>query len=111
MRILVAGGSGFVGRELSKYISSRHELTLLSRTAKQSLGAYKDLITWQQLTQENIANYDIAINLCGYNIGQKCWSRAVKNKILSSCIEPTNKLIQLMGNKDIWLVNASAIGY
>lgn len=63
------------------------------------------------MTQENIANYDIAINLCGYNIGQKRWSRAVKNKILSSRIEPTNKLIQLIGNKDIWLVNASAIGY
>ena len=69
----------------------------MSSTAKQSSGAYKDLITWQHLTQENIANYGIAINLCGYNIGQKRLNRAVKNKILSSRIETINKLIQLIG--------------
>lgn len=111
MRILVAGGSGFVGRELSKYLSTSHHLTLLTRVAKQSLGNYKDFITWEQLTEDNIVNYDIVINLCGYNIGQKRWTTAVKNKILSSRIEPTNKLIKLIGNRNIWLINASAIGY
>lgn len=70
MRILVARGLGFVGRELSKYLSTRHHLTLLTRVANQNLGDYKELITWQQLTEDNIVNYDIIINLCGYNIGQ-----------------------------------------
>ena len=111
MRILVAGGSGFVGRELSKYLSTSHHLTLLTRVAKQSLGNYKDFITWEQLTEDNIVKYDIVINLCGYNIGQKRWTKTVKNKILSSRIEPTNKLIKLIGNRNIWLINASAIGY
>ncbi|AJC48246.1 TIGR01777 family protein [Allofrancisella guangzhouensis] len=111
MRILIAGGSGFVGTELSKYLSSTHELTLLTRTEKQTLGNYKHFITWQQLTENNIINYDIVINLCGYNIGQKRWSKTVKKKIISSRVEPTNKLIELIGNKNIWLINASAIGY
>ncbi|MXB82941.1 DUF1731 domain-containing protein [Francisella tularensis] len=111
MRILVARGLGFVGRELSKYLSTRHHLTLLTRVANQNLGDYKELITWQQLTEDNIVNYDIIINLCGYNIGQKRWTKAVKDRILSSRIEPTNKLIRLISNKNIWLINASAIGY
>ncbi|MED7789384.1 TIGR01777 family oxidoreductase [Francisella sp. 19X1-34] len=111
MRILIAGGSGFVGRELSKSLSQKHKLTLLTRSQKTDLGSYQDLITWTNLTQENIANYDIVINLCGYNIGEKRWSRAVKKKILASRIEPTNKLVELIGDRYIWLINASAIGY
>lgn len=111
MNILIAGGSGFVGRELSKYLSKKHELTLLTRSEKKPLENYHKLITWEQLTEHNIVKYDVVINLCGYNIGEKRWSKAVKKKILSSRIEPTKKLVELIGDKDIWLINASAIGY
>lgn len=111
MKILIAGGSGFVGRELSKHLSSKYELTLLTRLEKNILENYHNLITWGQLTEQNITKYDIVINLCGYNIGQKSWSRTVKKRILSSRIEPTNKLVKLIGNKNIWLINANAIGY
>ncbi|MDE5005200.1 epimerase, partial [Francisella tularensis subsp. holarctica] len=65
----------------------------------------------QQLTEDNIFNYVIIINLCGYNIGQKRWTKAVKDIILSSRIETTNKLIRLISKKNIWLINDSAIVY
>lgn len=111
MKILVAGGSGFVGRELSKYLSQTNHLTLLTRSDKAELGDYHNLITWTDLNEEKISEYEIVINLCGYNIGQKRWSKPVKEKIISSRIEPTSKLVELIGEKDIWLINASAIGY
>ncbi|MDE5007158.1 epimerase, partial [Francisella tularensis subsp. holarctica] len=79
-----------VGRELSKYLSSRHHLTLLTRVSNQNLGDSKELITWQQLTEDNIVKYDIIINVCGYNIGQKRRTKAVKYIILTSRIEPNN---------------------
>jgi uncharacterized protein (TIGR01777 family) len=108
---LIAGGSGFIGRELSKQFSKDHELTLLSRSSKTKLENYHKLITWNDLTKESIKSYDVIINLCGYNIGEKRWSKSVKRKILLSRSEPTKKLAELIGESDIWLINASAIGY
>lgn len=110
MKILIAGGSGFVGTNLAKHLSKKHSITLLSRT-KKHLADFEETITWDELNETTISNFDIVINLCGYNIGQKRWSKSVKEKIVSSRIEPTTKLVELIGGKDIWLMNASAIGF
>ena len=110
MKILIAGGSGFVGTNLAKHLSQKHSLTLLSRSSKQ-IESFEQTITWDELNESTIAKFDIVINLCGYNIGQKRWSKSVKQKIVSSRIEPTTRLVELIGNKDIWLMNASAIGF
>ncbi|MFT4694503.1 MAG: hypothetical protein ACI8TE_001419 [Francisella sp.] len=110
MNILIAGGSGFVGVNLAKHLSQQHNLTLLSRSNKKLVN-YQNTITWSELNTNNISDYDIIINLCGYNIGQKRWSKAIKEKIISSRIEPTQKLVDLIGDKNIWLINASAIGF
>ncbi|MED7819898.1 MULTISPECIES: TIGR01777 family oxidoreductase [unclassified Francisella] len=111
MKILIAGGSGFIGRELSKYLNQKYELTLLTRSRESTIASYNDLITWDDLTEDVIVKYDIVINLCGFNIGEKRWSKSVKKKILSSRINPTKRLVGLIGSKNIWLINASAIGY
>jgi len=110
MKILIAGGSGFVGTNLAKHLSKKYSITLLSRT-KKSLADFEETITWDELNETTISNFDIVINLCGYNIGQKRWSKSVKEKIVSSRIEPTTKLLELIGDKGIWLMNASAIGF
>lgn len=69
MKILIAGGSGFVGANLAKALSEKYSLTLLSRT-KQNIKGYQNTIVWQDLNEYNISNFDIVINLCGYNIGR-----------------------------------------
>jgi uncharacterized protein (TIGR01777 family) len=111
MNILIAGGSGFVGTALGKHLSTKHELTLLSRTRKADKTGYSHTITWDELNASNIGKYEIIINLCGYNIGQSRWSKSIKEKIISSRIEPTQMLVYLIGDKDVWLINASAIGF
>lgn len=110
MKILIAGGSGFVGTNLAKHLSKKHDLTLLSRS-KKLVDGFEQVITWDMLDESSIEQFEVVINLCGYNIGQKRWSDAVKHKIISSRIEPTTKLTELIGDKNIWLINASAIGF
>ncbi len=111
MKILIAGGSGFVGRNLAKSLSQKYDITLLSRSDKEIGCGYKKYITWSNINEGVISEYDIVINLCGYNIGQSRWSKSTKEKIISSRIDPTQKLVSLIGDKDIWLINASAIGF
>ncbi|TNF68342.1 MAG: TIGR01777 family protein [Gammaproteobacteria bacterium] len=111
MKILIAGGSGFVGCTLAKFLSQWHELTLLSRKKQKDLEGYTAVLIWDELNESNISQFDLVINLCGYGIAEKKWSPKTKFKIIDSRIKPTKKLVELIGNKAIWLINASAIGY
>lgn len=111
MKIMIAGGSGFIGSALSEALSSDFDLTLLSRSKDTSLGCYKKRLTWQELNAQNISDYAVIINLCGYNIAAGRWTKQTKAKIIQSRIEPTLKLVKLIGNNNIWLINASAIGF
>ncbi|MCF6768305.1 TIGR01777 family oxidoreductase [Thiotrichales bacterium 19S11-10] len=110
MNILIAGGSGFIGQALAKKLSKEYQLTLLSRK-KQIIDGYSNTITWAELTESSIEQFDVVINLCGYSIAENRWRKNIKEKIIQSRIAPTKRLVQLIGSKDIWLINASAIGY
>ncbi|MCF6766549.1 TIGR01777 family oxidoreductase [Thiotrichales bacterium 19S3-7] len=111
MKILIAGGSGFIGRRLANCLSENHELTLLSREKQKNIEGYNAVLTWDELDEALISQFDIVINLCGYGIAEKKWSSDIKSKIINSRIKPTQKLVELIGDKSIWLINASAIGY
>ena len=68
MNILIAGGSGFIGKYLSNILSANHDLTLLSRSSNLVNSAYKSFLIWENLNENVISQFDIIINLCGYNI-------------------------------------------
>ena len=68
MNILIAGGSGFIGKSLANILSANHDLTLLSRSSNLVNSAYKSVLIWENLNENVISQFDIIINLCGYNI-------------------------------------------
>ncbi len=110
-RILIAGGSGFIGRNLVHHLKKEgYSVILLSRTPRL-INGYDQVITWDEIIPEQIATFDVVINLCGYGISEKRWSPQIKNKIVNSRVETTEYLIKLIGDNDIWLINASAIGF
>lgn len=63
MRVLIGGGSGFVGRELTRLLKNKgHEVTIISR--QPGLGK----ITWGELESGGLPPCEAAVNLSGENL-------------------------------------------
>jgi uncharacterized protein (TIGR01777 family) len=121
MKILVTGGTGFVGRSLVKrLVESQHEVVLLSRnveSAKNSLGLPIQVLSWnpEAETPPKAAyeGVDAIIHLAGESIAAGRWTEAQKKKILNSRILSTRNLlkgaVEAKANLKV-IVAASAIG-
>ncbi len=87
MNILIAGGSGFVGQALSKYLrDTGHTVYTLSRSPKQ-----KNEILWDPKAgyiseSEFNATIDVIVNLAGAGINDKRWTSARKQELYDSRI-------------------------
>ena len=112
-RVLISGGSGFVGRFLTRHLQENgYEVRLFGRQ-KDSL---YPLEADGCLPLSALQDLDAVINLSGETIGQ-LWSPKVKQEILNSRLQATDRLIRSLQKyrQEIILpgvfVNASAIGY
>lgn len=104
MNILIAGASGFIGRELVNALKTNHTITALGRNQKhlqQFIKKNLTICTWQELANLKAATFDVIINLCGYNISAKRWSPRVKKQIIDSRVQTTNALVN-------WAINQNA---
>ncbi len=64
MKILVTGGSGYIGSEIVSKLKSKYDITILSRNPKQlGVKTLKGSLTDRQFLLDNIKNYDLVINL------------------------------------------------
>ncbi|XP_049624167.1 epimerase family protein SDR39U1 [Suncus etruscus] len=91
MRVLVGGGTGFVGTALTQLLKARgHEVTLVSR--KPGPGR----ITWEELTSSGLPPCDAAVNLAGENILNplRRWNEAFQKEVLNSRLTTTQILTQ-----------------
>ncbi len=114
MKILLTGGTGFIGTLLSKeLISSGHELTIISRSGTSNEKNIK-FISWnQEVLQNAINNSDIVINLAGESIAKKRWTKEQKDLLYKSRIVTTQLLVNAINNspnKPKKLISTSAVG-
>ena len=117
MKILITGGTGFIGRTLChQLLDSGHELIVLSRRPEQVTNLCGESVTaisnLEDLSSEEIIN--AIINLSGEGIADRLWTKKRKQKLLDSRINVTKQLIAYVAStrqKPSVMISGSAVGY
>jgi uncharacterized protein (TIGR01777 family) len=115
MVIVIAGGSGFLGRLLATQLrSDGHRVITLTRRTR-----LPDAITWQpdgspgNLPQQ-LEGVDAVVNLAGENLAEGRWTDARKQALVSSRVLPTRTLARAIlacASPPRVFVSGSAVGY
>ncbi|XP_067388290.1 epimerase family protein SDR39U1 isoform X3 [Emydura macquarii macquarii] len=111
MRVLVGGGTGFVGGALTQLLRSRgHEVTHVSR--HQGPGR----ISWDKLSRSGLPPCDAAVNLAGENVLNpfRRWDEAFRKVVVASRVETTKTLAKAIAEAEqpprVWVL-VTGVGY
>jgi uncharacterized protein (TIGR01777 family) len=124
MRIVIAGGSGFLGRRLAAaWLAAGDEVTVLtrnpSRAARLQTAGSPSVARWDPPRVDDdlvgaLRGADAVVNLAGVPIGGRPWTPGHKRAILQSRLDATGAIVGAMGQLPVpdrpkVLVNASGI--
>ena len=122
MKILIAGGTGFIGSHLLAHLSrDRHDIVLLTRSASRTTTVHSASVRYvhwnpyasgEWITEADGA--DVVINLIGKNVFENRWNEKVKKEILDSRVIPTRLIVRAIESaerKPSLLISASAVGF
>ncbi|MEP7307706.1 MAG: TIGR01777 family oxidoreductase [Acidobacteriota bacterium] len=123
MKVVIAGGTGFLGRALAEALAADgREVVVLTRgdardkaqTSKSRLRS----VAWNPSVEGGAWAAEIegaaVVNLAGEPIGARRWSVAQKQRILDSRVLATQRLAQAIrgaARGALVLINGSAVGY
>ncbi|AOY87905.1 TIGR01777 family protein [Marinobacter salinus] len=116
-RILITGGTGFIGQVLCRELLSRdYELTVFSRQPAENVRAFCGRVEAVRDLDQLRAHpgFDGVINLAGEGIADKRWSEQRKKELRDSRIAVTEKLVQVIHSWEKQpevLVSGSAVGF
>jgi len=117
MQVLITGGSGLIGTELSKKLKEKgYDVAVLSRKKHRD----PDIQTYlwdsgkNEIEKEAIEAADYIIHLAGANISDKRWTKKRKQVIVDSRVETAKLLfnrVKETKNKLSAFISASAVNY
>jgi uncharacterized protein (TIGR01777 family) len=122
MNIVIAGGTGFIGRALASALSADcHEVTVLSRNSREAVLVLDPTIriepwdgetrgTWERV----LTQADAVVNLAGSSIADARWTPDRKRVLVESRVGATRLLVEALARvapRPLTLINASAIGF
>ncbi|GIW21997.1 MAG: hypothetical protein KatS3mg068_1004 [Candidatus Sericytochromatia bacterium] len=116
MNILITGSSGFIGKNLMKFLENEgHNIFRLVRKASE---VNNKNIFWnieeEYIDKDKLSNIDAVVHLAGENISSGRWTKEKKKKILDSRVYGTrliSKTLADLEKKPKVFISASAIGY
>ncbi|MBH0205072.1 MAG: TIGR01777 family protein [Nitrospira sp.] len=122
MNIVIAGGTGFIGRALCTALSQEsHRVTILTRnsgSAERRLGNNLLSVEWTGRNtgpwEQALEGADAVINLAGAPIADARWTPARKQLLIDSRVHTTRIIVEAMSRRSAKprvLISASGIGY
>ena len=113
MQVLIAGGSGAIGRALTRFQEDKgNTVRILSRTAKEEI--YRWDPAKGQLHPDALESADLIVNLSGAPVAGKRWSPDYKQEMIDSRVQATRLLADNLAQcspRQRHFINASAVGY
>jgi uncharacterized protein len=115
MRVLVTGGTGFIGQMLVETLLARgDQVTLLARNFKKAKRLFAGRVSLIASVKDSGIEVDAVINLAGEAIIDKRWTKKRKQVLKQSRLgvtEDINQWLASVEKKPAVFVSGSAIGY
>ena len=122
MKVVIAGGSGFLGRALSEHLVGRqHQVIILTRAESVPASTGARAVTWHPDGSPNPGSWareidgaDAIVNLTGAGMADRRWTRRRKDELRQSRAQPTRSLvaaIRAAAVKPATFVQGSAVGF
>jgi len=120
MKVLIPGGSGFLGRALTQsLLADNHEVWVLTRSQPKNQSApHLNYLQWDGRTTNGwldaFAEMDAVVNLAGDNVGDQLWTDAKKKRMRQSRVDASLAVVtafQRASRRPAVLLQASGVGY
>lgn len=119
MKIVVTGGTGFIGRALVEELSGQgHEVVVLTRKSRHEPKLGVRFRKWDAASsgswQDDVSSADGVVNLAGEPIAEGRWTTSRKRLLIDSRVQSTRRIVDALSArsaKPSLLISGSGIGY
>ena len=119
MKIIVTGGTGFIGRAIVNEFSAQgHEMVVLTRKSHERRAPLVRFREWDAVSagawQDEVSSADAVVNLAGEPIAEGRWTASRKRLLIDSRVQATRRIVDALGAGSATppiLISGSGIGY
>ncbi len=113
MKVLITGGSGLIGKALTKrLISEGHQVNILTRKITHKSAAKEFLWDNKTLDSQAFEGVEVLVHLAGAGIADKKWTTERKKEIIDSRVKSLELIAEKYSGATLKaIVGSSAIGF
>lgn len=115
MKVMVTGGTGFVGRDIVEVLLERGDAVCIVTRSPDKLPTtfhgHVETCSWDEI---DLSGFDAVVHLAGEGLFDKRWTAAQKERITSSRVDSSRRIVRAIEQaspRPSVLVHASAVGY